>query len=117
MRDSDIAIQKLKELVREFVHEREWEKFHNPKDLAEAICIESAELLEIFQWISAEEASKQICDPSKLKRIEEELADILVYCLSLANVTDIDMTNAIVNKLKKNNVKYPVEKYRGRAHL
>jgi len=117
MGDSDTTIHKLKELVRNFIQEREWEKFHNPKDLAEAICIEAAELLEVFQWISADEASRQVDDPSKLGRIEEELADIFIYCLSLANVTGIDMANAVLNKLKKNSAKYPVEKYRGRAHL
>jgi NTP pyrophosphatase (non-canonical NTP hydrolase) len=115
--DSDTTIQKLKELVSKFIHDREWEKFHNPKNLAEAICIEAAELLEGFQWFSADEALRQISDPSKLEHIKEELADVLVYCLSLANVTNIDVADAVVNKLKKNNAKYPVEKFRGRAHL
>jgi len=115
--DSNSNIQDLKELVGKFIHDREWEKFHNPKDLAEAICIEAAELLEVFQWMPSDEVVRQIDNPSNLKRIEEELADVLVYCLSLANVTDIDLTNAVVNKLDKNSAKYPVEKYRGRAHL
>ena len=100
--DSNSSIQELKELVGKFVHDREWEKFHNPKDLAEAICIEAAELLEVFQWMSSDEAVRQIDDSSKLERIEEELADVLVYCLSLANVTGIDLANAVANKLNKN---------------
>jgi NTP pyrophosphatase (non-canonical NTP hydrolase) len=115
--DSNTTIQKLKELVNKFIQEREWEKFHNPKDLAEAICIEAAELLELFQWISQDEALKQLHDPSKLNQIGEELADILIYCLSLTNTANIDIANAVINKLKKNSIKYPVEKYRGRAHL
>jgi NTP pyrophosphatase (non-canonical NTP hydrolase) len=116
-RDSDTTIQKLKELVGEFIHAREWEKFHNPRNLAEAICIEAAELLEVFQWVSADEALRQITDSSKLEQIEEELADVLVYCLSLANVTNIDVAHAVVKKLKKNDAKYPVEKFRGRARI
>jgi len=119
MRHSDdcTSIGSLKENVGKFVKDREWEKFHNPKDLAEAICIEAAELLEVFQWTSSDEAVRQIGDTSKLERIEEELADVLVYCLSLANVTGIDLAKAVVNKLNKNSAKYPLEKYRGRAHL
>jgi len=115
--DPETTVEELKELVRKFIHEREWEKFHNPKDLAEAICIEAAELLELFQWITSEEASAWRDVPSKVRRIREELADIFIYCLSMANTTKIDVTDVVTSKLKRNEIKYPIEKYRGKAHL
>jgi len=115
--DYETTIQELKELVRNFVVERDWLKYHNPKDLAEAICIEAAELLEVFQWASPEETLSWKDDRSKLCKVEEELADVVIYCLSMANVMGIDISNAVVEKVKKNIAKYPVDKYRGRAHL
>ena len=116
-RDSEATVQELRELVREFIHERNWEKYHNPKNLAEAICIEGAELLEVFQWFSPEEASSWKSVPSKLKRIREELADIFIYCLSMANVMDIDITEAVASKIKQNEKKYPLGRYYGKARL
>jgi len=115
--DAHITIKDLRTRIGKFVEDRDWKKYHDPKNLAEAICIEAAELLEVFQWVSVDEALRQIGDPSKLERVKEELADVLVYCFSLANVCDIDVTDAVVNKLKKNNSKYPIEKFRGRACL
>lgn len=115
--DYRTTIQELKELVRDFVVERDWLKYHNPKDLAEAICIEAAELLEVFQWASPEETLSWKDDRSKLSRVEEELADVVIYCLSMANVMGIDISNAVVEKVKENAAKYPADKYRGRARL
>jgi NTP pyrophosphatase (non-canonical NTP hydrolase) len=114
--DMDINVRELKEMVLRFVRERNWEKFHNPKNLAEAICIESAELLEIFQWASTEEVSCWRNMPSKVKRIREELADVFIYCISLANIVGIDIAKAVLVKLKKNVKKYPIEEYKGRAY-
>jgi len=113
---SKTTVQELKDLVKDFITKRKWEGFHNPKDLAEAICIESAELLEIFQWIAPEEAMSWRNVPSRLRHIKDELADVFIYCLSMANVMDIDITEAVKSKIKQNEVKYPVEKYYGRAH-
>ena len=115
--DGNVTVRELKNNVKKFIREREWEKFHNPKDLAEAICIEAAELLEQFQWITPHEASSWKNLPSKTKHIGEELADVVIYCLSMANTMKIDVTEAIVNKLKKNEVKYPVDKFFGKAHV
>jgi NTP pyrophosphatase (non-canonical NTP hydrolase) len=115
--DSKSTVQELKASVRDFVAERDWLKYHNPKDLAEAICVEAAELLELFQWVSSEEAVSWKSDPSKLSRIKEELADVLIYCLSMANVMEIDVSEAVLSKLKADSVKYPADKYRGRARL
>ncbi|MCX8183023.1 MAG: nucleotide pyrophosphohydrolase [Crenarchaeota archaeon] len=105
----------MKNRVREFVSKRGWEKYHNPKDLAEAICIEAAELLEVFQWASVEEALSWRKDSSKMGSLREELADVLIYCLSMANTLGIDLSEAVFRKLEKNEEKYPAEKYFGRA--
>lgn len=113
--DSESTVQRLKNWVKAFVSRRGWEKYHNPKDLAEAICIEAAELLEVFQWSTLEEASSWRNDHVKMQSIEEELADILIYCLSMANALDIDLSEAVFRKLEKNEEKYPAEKYFGRA--
>ncbi|MGB9694225.1 MAG: nucleotide pyrophosphohydrolase [Fervidobacterium sp.] len=115
--DSEATIQALKTLVKNFIVKRDWAKYHNPKDLAEAICIEAAELLEIFQWATVEEVSSWKNIPSKMTSIKDELADVLIYCLSMSNVLDIDISEIVSEKLSKNEVKYPADKYFGRAHL
>lgn len=117
MSDTETLVEDLKSAVRKFVHDRDWEKYHNPKDLAESICIEAAELLELFQWITPDEALSCKDVPSKVRRIEEELADIIIYGLSMANTMKIDVTKIIAGKLERNRIRYPVEKYRGKAHL
>ena len=103
--------------VEHFVKERKWEKYHNPKDLAEGICVEASELLEIFLWRDPKEATELIGDPIKFKEIEEEVADVMIYCLSLANSIQIDLTKAILHKLELNKEKYPAEEYCGKARL
>lgn len=116
-RDIGMTLDQLKAKVKRFIQNREWGIYHNPKNLAESICIEAAELLEVFQWVSLNEAASWSDVPSKLERVKEELADIIIYCLSMANAMKIDMTQAVLSKLKKNEAKYPVDKYRGRADL
>lgn len=113
--DSEVTLQVLKNRVKEFVSKRGWEKYHNPKDLAEAVCIEAAELLEVFQWSTVEEASSWMNDASKMESIREELSDVFIYCLSMANALGIDLSEAVLKKLEKNEEKYPAEKYFGRA--
>ena len=115
--DGNTLVKELRQSVREFLSEREWEKYHNPKDLAESICIEAAELLQIFQWIKAEESKRFKNDPSKVQRIKEELADIVIYCLSMANTLNLDLTRAVLNKIEQNKKKYPIDLYKGKAHL
>jgi NTP pyrophosphatase (non-canonical NTP hydrolase) len=115
--DLNTNIKELKDIVKNFITARNWGKFHNPKDLAEAICIEAAELLQVFQWATVEEASSWKNVPSKMSRIKEELADVFIYCLSMANILEIDVSEAISEKLSKNEVKYPVDKFYGRARL
>ncbi len=108
-------IKKLVELVAEFRDKRDWKQFHNPKDLAISISIEAGELLEIFQWKNETEAKALLSDPAKRKRVEEELADIVIFCLSMSDATEIDLEEAIKRKLELNERKYPIEKAKGSA--
>ncbi len=98
------------EQVLKFRDDRNWKQFHNPKDLAISISLEAAELLEVFQW-SAEDT---VCVEKKDK-IKEELADVLNYCILMADACGLDMDEIIENKIKRNNEKYPVEKAKNSA--
>ena len=91
----------------EFRNEREWEQFHNPKDLALALSIEAAELNEVFLWKKAEEAN--------IEKVKEELADVFAYALLLAEKYDLDVNEIVLNKIKRNGEKYPVDKAKGTA--
>jgi dCTP diphosphatase len=116
--DKQMTIAELKEEVKRFIEEREWTKYHNPKDLAESICIEAAELLQLFQWLRLEEYTQHIArKPRKLMRIKEELADVVIYCLSMANRLDVDLTEAVLDKLEQNRRKYPSNLFKGKAFL
>ena len=103
-----IMKQETIEQVLKFRDDRNWRQFHNPKDLAISICLEAAEPLEIFQW-SAEDVQ---CEDKKDK-IREELADVLNYCVLMADVCGLDMDEIVLEKIKRNEEKYPVEKAYG----
>jgi NTP pyrophosphatase (non-canonical NTP hydrolase) len=98
MPDNDANLKTLKEKVSAYVKERDWEQYHNPKDLSMSISIEAAEPMECFQWKDAEERP----DQKSTEKIREELADVAIYSLSLANALDIDVSDAIIRKLEKN---------------
>jgi NTP pyrophosphatase (non-canonical NTP hydrolase) len=100
--------------MADFVAERDWGQFHSPKNLAMGLAVEAAELMEHFLWIDNAESFAVARDPNRLQAIGEEMADVACYLLALANVLDLDLSSAIVDKLAKNAVKYPVERYRGR---
>jgi len=110
--DNNTTIEILKTAVQNFVKDRDWQKYHTARNLAESISIEASELLELFQWSLNDEKSLGM-EREKLRRLEDELADVLVYCLSLANATGIDITTVVLGKMKKNEEKYPTEKHRG----
>ncbi|NIQ95934.1 MAG: nucleotide pyrophosphohydrolase [Desulfuromonadales bacterium] len=114
MGDADTTLQQLKDRMDRFVKERDWEQFHSPKNLSMSIAIEAAELMEHFQWLTVEQ-SKQL-SPDELSEIGEELADIVIYSLSLSNVLGLDLSQTIVDKMAKNIRKYPRDKVRGKAH-
>ena len=114
MADRDTSIAELRETVERFVAERDWHQFHSPKNLAMALCIEAAELMEHFQWVTPD-ASRAVRDqPQEKLAVGEEMADVLCYLLAMANELNIDLSNAIREKMGKNAEKYPVEEYRGR---
>lgn len=113
MADNDSSILDVREKVANFVEERDWEKFHTPKNLSMSIAIEAAELMEIFQWMKDDEANDILANPSTLQRIREELADILIYSISLSNTLKLDISEAISEKLGKNSQKYPIQKAKG----
>ncbi len=100
------SFNNLKDVVKEFVKERNWEKFHSPKNLSMSIAIESAELMELFQWKSIEEPVNGLSHED-MENIKDEVADIIIYCLSLCNQLDIDVEEAILKKMEKNKKKYP----------
>jgi len=106
--DRTNVVENLKNLVRDFTARRNWEPYHNPKDLAISISIEAAELLEVVQW-RAHEKERLLEYPDFLSRVREELADVLIYCIGLANVLDIDISDIVKEKVILNEEKYPVE--------
>ena len=92
------------DLIKKFRDDRDWSQFHNPKDLALSISLEASELLEIFQWSGGDLECRE-----KLDKIKEELADVLCYCVLMADRCGLDMDEIIKEKMKKNGEKYPVE--------
>ena len=94
------------EEIRRFTEERDWDQFHSPANLAKSISIEAGELLECFQWDE---------ENYDLERVKEELADVMVYCIDMADKLDLDMDEIIHAKMQKNAAKYPVEKAKGNA--
>ena len=107
-------LEKVKIALRKFTKEREWEKFHNPKNLATALSVEASELLEIFQW-SNDGGLSEINDPKKRKEIEKEIADIFNYLLKLVDILNMDLEKASLEKITENGEKYPIEQSKGKA--
>jgi dCTP diphosphatase len=106
-------IEALQERLAEFAAERDWEKFHSPKNLAMALAAESGELLELFQWLS--EADSTRLDAATHAAVELELADVLIYLLRLADRLGIDLETCVERKIKLNAEKYPVDLSKGNA--
>lgn len=114
MSDDTTTLATLKEAVRRFAAEREWEPFHSPKNLAMGLAVETAELMEHFLWLDTEASRRAADDPAKREQIADELADVANHLLNLSNVLGIDLSQAILAKIAKNALKYPAEQYRGR---
>ena len=112
--DKDTVIQELKDLLIKFRNERGWEQFHTPKNLVDAISIESSELLELFLWKKDADVYSALQDPVFRQKVQQELADILCYCINFSNVTGIDIVTAIVDKIEHNSKKYPAERSRNK---
>lgn len=115
MTDGVTTVAEIRARVLDFVRERDWEQFHAPKNLSMALAAEAGELMEHFLWSTPEQSRAVAADPVKRSKIEEELADVMIYALEFANMTGIDVAAAIERKLTLNAQKYPVEKSRGRS--
>ena len=107
-------VKGIQEKLARFAAERDWDQFHSPKNLSMALAGEAAELLEIFQWLT-EEQSKSLDDPARRQAAAEELADIAIYTLRLADKLKIDLESAIHQKIEINARTYPVEQSRGKV--
>ncbi|HZX79384.1 MAG TPA: nucleotide pyrophosphohydrolase [Lysobacter sp.] len=103
----------IRDELRAFARERDWEKFHSPKNLAMALTVETAELLEIFQWMSEEQS--RTLDEARRGAVESELADVLLYLIQLADRLDIDLLAVAERKMVSNAERYPAERARGRS--
>lgn len=104
-------LESIKLKLRKFADDRDWDQFHSPKNLSMALIAEAAELVEHFQWLTEKQSSELPED--KLKEVEEELADILIYLVRIADKLDIDLLDAAVNKMERNEQKYPSDKVKG----
>jgi len=111
--DELTTIAQLKDQIKRFCEERDWDQFHNAKDLAIGITTESSELLEHFRFKSADQVESMLLDPQKRELISDEMADVLYSVLRFAQVYAIDLSSALEAKLTKNGIKYPVEKAKG----
>ena len=107
------SLDQIKERLRDFAAARDWDQFHSPKNLAMAMIVEAAELVEHFQWLTEDQS--QTLPPDKLAEVEQEIADIQIYLIRLADKLGIDMEHAVNAKMELNEKKYPAEKVRGSA--
>ena len=114
MPDENATVRELKQLIEEFVAERDWSQFHTPKNLSMAISIEASELMDLFKWHDSEVSSELMVDKDVRHAAAEELADVMILCLAFANRNGIDVDDAIRAKVVKNHQKYPVERFKGR---
>jgi NTP pyrophosphatase (non-canonical NTP hydrolase) len=107
------SLESLRDRLREFAGERDWDQYHTPKNLSMALIGEAAELIEHFQWVAGD-TSHLLTDKTRLS-VEEELADILIYLVRISDKLDIDLYDAVERKIVINEQKYPADKVRGSA--
>ena len=107
-------IKTIQKQLSDFADERDWDQFHNPKNLAMALSVEASELVEIFQWLTPEQA-EEIMDSSQSDHVKEEVADVMIYLLRLADKLDIDLESIVNDKIVQNGKKYPVNLSKGNA--
>ena len=106
--------QKLQQTLRDFASDRDWEQFHSPRNLISALNVEAGELLELFQWESKNHVV-DVNDPETRQKIEDEIADVFIYLLRIADKLDVSLEDVAIAKMKKNADKYPIEKSKGKA--
>jgi len=107
-------IKDIQKQLSDFADERDWNQFHNPKNLAMALSVEASELVEIFQWLTPEQA-EAIMDSDESEHVKEEMADVMIYLIRLADKLNIDLEEVVADKIIKNGEKYSVETSKGSA--
>ena len=112
--DAHTTVEALRESCRQFVAERDWAIYHSPKNLAMSIAIEAAEIMEHVQWLTGDESRALVADPAAQAALADELADVVIYCLMLANSAQIDVSQAVGTKLARNQHRFPADVVRGR---
>src|SRR5262249_14217061 len=117
MPDQTTTISTLRDAMRTFVRERDWEQFHSPKNLAMAMSAEAAELMEHFLWMENAESRAVVNDPTRRREIVDEIADVLGVCLALCNALDLDLSDAFLDNMSRNVLKYPADRARGKYRL
>ena len=110
-----IDLGKIKQTMREFAKERDWEQFHSPKNIATALSVETAELLEIFQWMPENDSREIMKNGDQAKKVREEMADIFYYLIRLSDILEIDLEKEFEHKMTINREKYPVSLAKGNA--
>jgi dCTP diphosphatase len=113
--DADTTLQYIKDIIARFTAERDWQQFHSPKNVAMALAAEAGELMAHFRWTAAGEDAGVLNDPQSLREVRHELADVLLLLAEFANVSGIDIADAVREKMEINAERYPVEKSRGTA--
>ncbi|MEU6882231.1 nucleotide pyrophosphohydrolase [Streptomyces sp. NPDC046712] len=112
---TELDVAGLQRRLAEFAAAREWQPYHRPKNLAAALSVEAAELLEIFQWLTPDEADRVMDDPERAHRVEDEVADVLAYLLQFCGVLGVDPLAALAAKIDRNEVRFPAGPPRGGA--
>ncbi|MHB8622169.1 MAG: nucleotide pyrophosphohydrolase [Sulfuricaulis sp.] len=107
------TLDELKQRLRQFARERDWEQFHSPKNLSMALIVEAAELVEHFQWLTQEQSQKLA--PESLRAVEQEIADVFIYLVRMADLLGVDLMDAARRKIELNAKKYPAHEVRGKA--
>jgi NTP pyrophosphatase (non-canonical NTP hydrolase) len=105
-------IKKIQKQLSDFADERDWNQFHNPKNLAMALSVEASELVEIFQWLTPEQA-EEIMSTNESEHVKEEIADVMIYLIRLADKLNVDLEDAVADKIIKNGEKYPIDTSKG----
>lgn len=111
--DQETKIHELKDKIKKFCEARDWDQFHGAKDLATALIIEAAELLEIFRWKNDKEVEELLKNSEKKEHVKDEMADVLYFLIRMAQKYNIDLSEALDRKIEKNNNKYPIDKFKG----
>ncbi|MHA2462257.1 MAG: nucleotide pyrophosphohydrolase, partial [Candidatus Thorarchaeota archaeon] len=114
MSEREYSLEDIRQIVRKFVEERDWQGFQKPSALAVSIAIEIGELLEMFQWLTDEEISDLLEEQDYRTKLADEIADVIIYLLRLSDVAGINPTQALLRKMEKNRKKYPLEDWKGK---